>query len=348
VRGLAAALVAGIAACALVAAPAQASEHIVDPHATSTAIAAESSRGAWHRAWDAQGGAGTQLLLFLGGSDSRPSSYETIGAVAAAAGYDSVDLRYLNPAIAQSCDGSSDACFSDVRGSTIFGEGSLYGRPDSLPWSSTAVAVDVANSIVNRVVCLLQSLGWTRYLVSDTASPYGVDATHRAYPRWSQIVVAGHSQGAGHALFIARRLSVLRAVMLSGPTDSVAGAPAAWLSGASATPAANLFGLSAGANEGSYCAHCGANWDSAGLSAAQQLTTTLRPGGCLLMCSALNWHDSTAVDSGVHRDGLTQASPATLAPTWRQLFAGTLQSQLRQSSWHRAHRAPRSAWLPAA
>jgi predicted esterase len=48
---------------------------------------------------------------------------------------------------------------------------------------------------------------WAQYL----ATPDSID--------WSNIIVGGHSQGAGHAAYLAKFNSVNRVLLFSGPND---------------------------------------------------------------------------------------------------------------------------------
>lgn len=71
---------------------------------------------------------------------------------------------------------------------------------------SPLVSVNAANSITGRLVSLLTYLnsnfpteGWGQYLTNGQ-------------PRWDLITVAGHSQGGGHAGYLAKLVSLDRAV----------------------------------------------------------------------------------------------------------------------------------------
>ncbi len=102
---------------------------------------------------------------------------------------------------------------------------------------SDAIEVDRTNSIENRLIKALDYLGrtqpkdnWGRYLTSA------------GQINWEKVIVAGHSQGAGHAALIGTRHKVARVVMTGGPRDydRSADAPAAWY-GNSVTPVSRFF-----------------------------------------------------------------------------------------------------------
>lgn len=72
--------------------------------------------------------------------------------------------------------------------------------------------ITAPDSIVERSAAALKYLGapWSRYL----------DPTTNAV-RWSDVIIAGHSNGADHAGFLSKNYNVSRALMFAGPNDSV-------------------------------------------------------------------------------------------------------------------------------
>jgi pimeloyl-ACP methyl ester carboxylesterase len=79
--------------------------------------------------------------------------------------------------------------------------------------------------------------GWEMYLDGDQ-------------PRWSKIIITGHSQGSGMAAYIAKQHEVARVVLFSGPSDGVSLHPgmnikdaelSSWLYGPSKTPPDRWF-----------------------------------------------------------------------------------------------------------
>jgi pimeloyl-ACP methyl ester carboxylesterase len=169
------------------------------------------------------------LLVFMSGSGGRPENASDFLHVAAGQGYRVVSLAYNDlPAVVAICTRDPDpACSGDVRQKRIFGD-NVTRKIDDTP----------AESIVNRLVKLLRTLdhdhpseGWGGYLADDG-------------PRWDRIAVAGHSQGAGMAAYIAQRRSVARVILFSSPWDnSGRGLLASWvLKGSGATPPERWFG----------------------------------------------------------------------------------------------------------
>jgi len=139
------------------------------------------------------------------------------------AGYRSIGLMYDDsPAVNVVCPRDPDPqCNEHFRQKRIYGD-NVTGVIDDSP----------AESIVNRLTKLLQYLamqhpheGWDGYVAGGTLD-------------WSRIAVAGHSQGAGMAAFIAKDHEVCRVLLFSSPWDFHAPDEqlAAWLSKPSATP----------------------------------------------------------------------------------------------------------------
>lgn len=143
---------------------------------------------------------------------------------AAAQGYHAIGLAYVNPlAVNAVCAGmGATGCHELVRREIIQGFD-----------LSSLVDVDFDSSIFNRLDRLLAHL-------ESIAAGEGWDAYRddAGILRWDRVVVSGHSQGAGHAAFIAKLKKVSRAVLFSGTE------PAPWTSvGTFATPAADIYGF---------------------------------------------------------------------------------------------------------
>lgn len=171
-----------------------------------------------------------ELFLFLPGTGADPTVYSVaIIKQAAANGFDAISLSYPSTFSPGLCATSTNpVCFETIRQQILTG-----GAADP------RAAVSAPDSLQNRVVKLLQFLAvhqasreWTRYLAGLT-------------PRWSMIRVAGHSQGASMAAFIALHHQVDRVTLFSGPTDvspdGAAARPAFWIMDHGATPASRYY-----------------------------------------------------------------------------------------------------------
>ncbi len=169
-----------------------------------------------------------KLLLFIGGTYSKPETYETFCKHAAELGCHVISISYPNNVAAASLKESADLyAFDNYRDELCF------GNP-----VSDAVAVDELNCVVTRSKKLLMHLSahyptqdWGQYLIDGNA------------PDWSKIMVAGHSQGSGHACYIAKSNVVNRVLMFSGPNDYSThfDAPGNWLSMTGVTPTSSQY-----------------------------------------------------------------------------------------------------------
>ena len=173
-----------------------------------------SLQNAEHYVWLTPSAAGNaKLLVFLPGATFRPGEYQLVEKEASRLGYHVIGLMYQN-------DKGVDAlCKTDVSES---GNCSELMRWEILTGkdSSGLTNVTPANSIDNRLTKLLVWLskdenhadeGWSRFLE--------IGGDGNLAPKSSQIAVAGHSQGAGEAAFIAKLRHVDRVVMFAGPPE---------------------------------------------------------------------------------------------------------------------------------
>jgi hypothetical protein len=171
-----------------------------------------------------------KLLLFIGGSYSVPKDYYIFCGHSASIGLDVVSLSYPNGVATAPLGTSSDQfIFDNYRQELCFGT-----------QLSSVVSTDTLNSINTRAVKLIQYLkntypdqNWGQYLTAQNTL------------LWSKIIVAGHSQGSGHACYLSKKNLVDRVLMFSGPNDysSYYTASANWLKQSGLTPAIKHFAL---------------------------------------------------------------------------------------------------------
>ncbi len=145
-----------------------------------------------------------KLFLFIGGTFSRAQQYEFFSLYAANLGFHVLNINYPNNVLTTLLASNSDSLSFDK-----FREEICFGTQ-----VSPAVNVDSFNSIYTRTLKLLVYLeqtypqdGWGQYLLPQ----HTID--------WSKVAVSGHSQGAGHAAYFAKKFLVERAVMFAGPND---------------------------------------------------------------------------------------------------------------------------------
>jgi len=141
------------------------------------------------------------LFLFFPGTKSRATNYKMLCEYAADMGFHAISLQYINDiSVNFTCARSRNLdCYENMRQEILFGTD-----------LSPHVNVSRSNSAENRLVKLLQYLakqypldGWEQYL---TAS--GV-------PRWSKILLGGHSQGGGHAAILGKYYSTAGVIMFA-------------------------------------------------------------------------------------------------------------------------------------
>lgn len=170
-----------------------------------------------------------RLFVFLAGSYALPAVYQDIVRTAADEGFPAVGLRYPN-----SWSVNLDLCgFSTDRDCHEKARLEILDGVDA----SGLIEVTPVNSLSNRLVRLLEYLdglepeaGWSSYV-------------RNGRPVWERMIIAGHSQGGGHAAFIASRHEVGRVVMFAGGADLFFGRGfAPWL-GSHVTPSDRYWGF---------------------------------------------------------------------------------------------------------
>ena len=171
-----------------------------------------------------------KLFVLLPGTGGIPFVYQQIVRAAASNGYHAVGLMYPNStSVNERCAFTFDPeCHRDIRMEIIDGTN-----------HSTRIAVTRANSIENRLHKLIHTLhtantsrGWGQYLDGQTNII------------WSNVVIAGHSQGGSHAALIAKTRFVHRCLMFASmdwrlPENE----PPSWVSEPGITPPERYFGL---------------------------------------------------------------------------------------------------------
>lgn len=199
----------------------------IDPHQTDPTI--ETVHGPHIALYDPQAmrAAPPRLFLFLVGTKGKAEGSLGLDTAFTHWGFHAISLDYEDNVVAVSCAHSTDiSCFDHYRKTII------TGAP-----GSEKVQVDPANSILNRFDKLLV------YLVKNDPAGGWDQFVANGQPVWSRIVVAGHSQGAGHAAYLGKMFAVDRVLMFSGPQDFLDDLhqPAPWQSGASATSPDRFF-----------------------------------------------------------------------------------------------------------
>jgi hypothetical protein len=197
----------------------------VDPNRTDAAI--EVVHGPHLVLYDPAVPSNHRLLLYFVGTGVRAEEGLAIGRSFVRLGYHVIALDYENKVLAASCVHSSDiSCFDTYRAAIV------SGAP-----GSDRVHVDPANSILNRFEKVLA------YLMKEDATGGWDEFFVAGKPAWSRVVLAGHSQGSGHAAYVAKLYEVDKVLMFSGPQDYLSDLdrPAPWESRPSATPPSRFY-----------------------------------------------------------------------------------------------------------
>jgi hypothetical protein len=223
----------------------QPAHRTVRPSATDPAIGAPDEP---HEVFVPEGRKNGKLLVFLPGTHGNPANVKPFLELAAAHGYLTIGLSYPNEVAAE-------VCHADL---------ACYGAFRQRAWDGTGHSDDIdvspPNAIKNRLVKLLEHLatrapgeGWGAFLAG-------------AEPTYGSIAFAGHSQGGGHAAFIAAQHAVARVIMFSSICDAADGDPptaASWVSAKHATPIDRYYGFD---NTGDkFATHVAAAWTALGL-----------------------------------------------------------------------------------
>jgi dienelactone hydrolase len=172
-----------------------------------------------------------KLMVFFPGTGGIPRGYKTFTELAANKGFHALALQYVNEdSVNTLCGGSNTDldCYEKCRLEIIDGTE-----------RTSLVNVNRPNSIENRLIKLLKYMhinnpndGWLQFL----------DANDNI--RWDKIVVAGHSQGGGHAGILGKKHRVARVIMFASADYNVAvSAPANWITAPGLTPNADFYGF---------------------------------------------------------------------------------------------------------
>jgi len=254
-----------------------------------------------------------KLVVFLAGSNGAPGGYRGALAVAARLGHRVIGLTYPNSwTIDQLCSGNADVdCDRKVRIEIITGQD-----------TSPLVSVDRANSIENRLKTLLVYLkaqqpgkGWEQFLVADVI-------------QWDKIIVAGHSQGGGHAAMIAKLNLVSRVAMFAAPADynETLNAPSPWISERGLTPNSAHYGFD---HRDDPLVRYAAIWNAFGLPTYGPITVVdgaESPFGCSRQLITQRTPPSGVTATQLHNSVVVDgATPVTIgepdfAPAWALMF----------------------------
>jgi hypothetical protein len=297
----------------------------IDPEVS--AVATGIVPGAVGKHWFCRPGDGQpwngRLLLHLVGTYSNPADDFRFAERACALGFAAIVPMYKNrDAVRQTCQ-NDGICYESFHQEIIYGT----------PVAPAPVDVNVKNSILSRARGLTK-----RLITGDPQFSSWRDISERiAGADWSSIALSGHSQGSGHALFLARDFAAERLVILAGPADRLNdGQPnhavVPWISQMATTPPRTPIGniyTFLHADDGiEIVAQVQNNWDVMGIGSATCTFANVAgySPSCRRVainsdnCSAYNAHATVVVRQWGAKCGLGVAPIYVTRATWTFLL----------------------------
>jgi hypothetical protein len=156
--------------------------------------------------WDSKENTSRYLYLFMPGSGQLPEvRSEWVLESAAESGLRAIGLAYQNQgSVSDKCWTSKDPhCMERVRIERIYG----IDASEEVECSYEESVVGLLDELLHKLHELHPEMDWLKWIDENG------DLV------WNNIIVAGHSQGAGNAAFIAKEHEVARAIMYAGPFD---------------------------------------------------------------------------------------------------------------------------------
>lgn len=144
-----------------------------------------------------------RVVIHVVGTWSDPVADHRFPEHACDRGFAAIAPMYENRAPARETCGDDGPCYEAHRREIVDG---AEGAPPP-------VDVDVASSLRNRVATLLD------HLAERDGMPWPSIRDRLVADDWTQVVLSGHSQGSGHALYLGREEAAERVVLLAGPSD---------------------------------------------------------------------------------------------------------------------------------
>ncbi|MBA3459384.1 MAG: hypothetical protein H0T46_05450 [Deltaproteobacteria bacterium] len=212
-----------------------------------------------------------QLVLYLVGAREDPATAHAFAERSCARGYAALAPAYRNERAIRDLCGSSPDCYEAARREIVTGED-----------TSTLLHVDRSNALLHRIDVLAAHL-------ARALPDVWVSIRDRLARRdFSSVVIAGFSQGTGHALILARDFAVSRVVLLAGVPDRIRSgqpdhAPVTWLArwgeSTAKTPGERMFGVNHAADPFIPAAELAANYALLGIPDATCEVTEEAPTG---------------------------------------------------------------------
>jgi pimeloyl-ACP methyl ester carboxylesterase len=268
--------------------------------ASAGASALGQNAGRLNYALEPSGSARSTLVVLLNGSGSTPAELtfdpaQNLFVAAAASGNHVLAIAYRSDVAVVTMCGSRPECYGGSRSTLVNG----VFAPDA---DSSLTNIREDEGIIARIDQAIRALvvarpngGWGSFIATATA-PAASDRI-----AWPRVIASGHSQGGGHAAYMAKQFPLMRVVQFSSTCDAAAGVPAPWTaagSGWAASPATIFFGFSAptiftdGVPTGGdlNCPYHLAVWQNMGMPQSRQTddaaTCGINPHPAAIVCTA--------------------------------------------------------------
>lgn len=257
-----------------------------------------------------------KLFVFFPGTGGSPEFYKLIAKKAAALGYHAIGLMYPNSSDIYSWSGLNpdNTQFGKCRYEIFTGIDQTAG-----------VNVDTNNCINGRLYKLLQYLSIQYPALNFQQFVTGKNVN------WSKCVLAGHSQGGGHAFYIAKQVAVDRTIAFASiDWNGLLNTSAAWVSAPGATPVSKFYSINSIYDEVFSYANVQSQLSTMGLSgnatsidnvaypygASHKLITSATPALSLLVPN----HNLTCLDAYVPKTSSGNVK-TTFGNAWQYLIS---------------------------
>lgn len=169
-----------------------------------------------------------KLLITIGGTGSNPIEFKNVHTWGKNLGFHVLGVDYPNGLISTVCQTSTELdCYDNYRKEIVEGID-----------VSPILNVNRKNSIIYRIKSLIRYLAKTY-----PANSWDSFLDQNGNPRFEKIMIAGHSQGAGHVGYLGKLFKFNKIIIVGGPHDQHGEVPAKWLSHKGQTNPEDIYAL---------------------------------------------------------------------------------------------------------
>jgi hypothetical protein len=156
-------------------------------------------KGDHQATWPEQNANGL-LVISINGTGAEPHGLIPFGETITALGFHKLSLDYHNGVIPTVCrHATNPSCYDFYQAELVFGEQVSY-----------EINIAPQDSVYSRLIAAME------FLVRRDPTRWG-HFWKNGEPNWEKIVLYGHSQGAGHAAYLAKRFAVKGVLLTGGP-----------------------------------------------------------------------------------------------------------------------------------